>query len=95
MTCDYEIIGPPGATGFLLCPRSQSAREYLIDLIAPEALWIGPNLTVEPHYLSDLVGALIADTFIVEYQGQRVVGVQPNWVGGTYTNWCSSVGENL
>ena len=78
MTCDYEIISPPGASVFLLCPISQDAREYLADLIGPEARWMGLNLAIEPRYLADLVDALIADTFIVEYQGQRVVGVGEN-----------------
>ena len=75
LASDYKIISLPGITVFLLRPISQDAREYLEDLISPEVLWMGPSLVVEPRYLADLVSALIADTFIVEYQGQRVVGV--------------------
>ncbi len=75
---DFEIIGGPHDTVYLVCPLNDKAKEYLRDIVPKDAPWLGDNLGVENHFMNDLVGALFDDGFLIDYMGQRIMGRAPS-----------------
>ena len=71
---DFEIIGPPNATVFLVCPQNDGAKEYLSDMVPADAQWLGQNLAVEHNYMQDFIGALFNDGFKITWDGALIVG---------------------
>lgn len=71
---DFEIVGPPNATVFLICPQNDGAKEYLQDIVPADAPWLGQNIGVEHRFMKDFVGALFDDGFKIIWQGGLIVG---------------------
>ena len=71
---DFEIVGPPGATVFLICPQNDEAKLYLLDIVPEEATWLDDNLAVENNFMGDFVDALFDDGFKIIWQGALIVG---------------------
>ncbi len=74
MNADFEIVGPPDATVFLVCPQNDGAKEYLQDIVPADAPRLGHNVSVEHRFLNDFIGALFDDGFKIEWQGALIIG---------------------
>ncbi len=71
---DFEIVGPPDATVFLVCPQNDGAKEYLQDIVPADATWLGQNLGVDHNFMSDFIGALFDDGFKITWDGALITG---------------------
>ena len=71
---DFEIVGPPDATVFLVCPQNDGAKEYLQDIVPADAPWLGQGVGVEHRFLNDFIGALFDDGFKITWDGALITG---------------------